>query len=386
MADTIQHNSKVILLMGNHEYFAATDYFHNHQYTLIDSKSFGGLQEKKKKFSNEKGYYREYVESLKIAVIVNGVFFSHSAFNKDSIKYACDIETVGVSPEGCLRKLYLKALEYLPSDNNLQQEDDPHDTIDDTSLSVYNSLSQVIPVYDDQSYFHLMCEQHKLFLKAFGASSMIIGHQPIIKDATMCDYTLFLLNGELSQWMYDEDVYEHNAYMTRLVFNSQGILTVPFKYVNVTVYHDKYIFKWDGPIFVMADAHGDYNTVFQLLKEGDIIDNELLWIAEDTLLIQLGDVIDRGPKGHYLIELFNYIRIQAEKHNSKVILLMGNHEYYAATDVFDRTVSSKIDSKCFGGLPEKKKKILKKRLLPRVRGVTEDSCDRQWSLLLSLCL
>eukprot|EP00919_Chromeraceae_sp_WS-2016_P081481 GHVR01192437.1.p1 GENE.GHVR01192437.1~~GHVR01192437.1.p1 ORF type:complete len:422 (+),score=67.33 GHVR01192437.1:112-1377(+) len=205
---------------------------------------------------------------------------------------------------------------------------------------------------------HHLCEQHKKFIDAFGASSMIIGHEPVRIDSdkpvVICDDTLFMLDTRVSQWMYFDDVKQHHAHIYHINTHNE------ISFIKVDVHHDEFVYTWTGPIFVMGDAHGDRDTVLKLLIEAGLVEitgDALNWIGVNTLLIQLGDVIDRGPHSNNLMILFDHLRTQAELKESKVILIMGNHEYFAATDLFDNLESTKTDTECFGGLEEKKKKF-----------------------------
>jgi len=47
-------------------------------------------------------------------------------------------------------------------------------------------------------------------------------------------------------------------------------------------------------VVAVGDIHGDYNKLVQVLTAAKLIDKKLNWIAEDTALVQLGDLIDRA--------------------------------------------------------------------------------------------
>eukprot|EP00919_Chromeraceae_sp_WS-2016_P051384 GHVR01121814.1.p1 GENE.GHVR01121814.1~~GHVR01121814.1.p1 ORF type:complete len:357 (+),score=67.15 GHVR01121814.1:45-1115(+) len=103
----------------------------------------------------------------------------------------------------------------------------------------------------------------------------------------------------------------------------------------ISVYaSDDFTLKWTGNVYVLADIHGDYETTINLLYKINIIDNNNKWIGVNTLLIQLGDILDVGTKGKQLIDLFIQLREDAINKNSKVLLLMGNHEYWAPTGIY----------------------------------------------------
>eukprot|EP00919_Chromeraceae_sp_WS-2016_P081485 GHVR01192441.1.p1 GENE.GHVR01192441.1~~GHVR01192441.1.p1 ORF type:complete len:650 (+),score=65.72 GHVR01192441.1:201-2150(+) len=342
----LKGENKVILLMGDHEYYAATDSFDDAEYSKTDALCFGGLEKKKFMFSDDQDFHRKFVMSLKMAVVVNKIFYTHAAFNQESIQYACkNLESVKKSPETCLREINKIALDRLPTQYNNYYT---------TGEFTYFKLFQRVPTFTSEFTETHFCEQHKEFIKAFGASFMIIGHEVQSEMVQLCK-SLFFVNMELSQWLHSTEE-EHNASIVQVQFKTF------FKKFNLfllvkTIYHEKFVYEWEGPIFVLADTHGDYDTVVKLLKKAKIIDNKLKWKASNTLLIQLGDVIDRGPDSNKLMRLFNYLRESAQDKYSEVILLMGNHEYRAGkSDQYGyETHDHGFDTLCFGGLDKKNK-------------------------------
>eukprot|EP00919_Chromeraceae_sp_WS-2016_P040127 GHVR01095822.1.p1 GENE.GHVR01095822.1~~GHVR01095822.1.p1 ORF type:complete len:610 (+),score=76.35 GHVR01095822.1:287-2116(+) len=331
-----EHDSKVILLMGDHEYYAATDYFIDSDYyvhsefTERDSRCYGGLNEKKKLFSNDEMFNRKYVKTLKIAVVVNGIMYSHAALNKYSINYGCGGSVL--FPEKCLGDINKRAHDDLPTVSN--------DYYDDTDKVLFNSVP-----YKERSLF---CEEHEQFMKAFGASVMIIGHEPQMEIVQMCG-SLFFVDTRLSEWMYDKREKEHDASITSVQFKL-GVVDFYLFPIKVNIQHETFVYNWEGPIFALGEIHIDFDTAVGLLKKAKIIDDNLRWIAKNTLLIQIGDVIGKGPSSNKLIRLFSDLRESAEVNKSKVILLMGNHEY--SSGFVDET--DKFLNKSFGGLIKRK--------------------------------
>lgn len=68
-------------------------------------------------------------------------------------------------------------------------------------------------------------------------------------------------------------------------------------------------------ILVVGDVHGCYHTLKRLISEN--------WEPEKEYLIQLGDLINKGPNS---VKCIGYFKKLQKKHPSKVILLRGNHE------------------------------------------------------------
>lgn len=96
--------------------------------------------------------------------------------------------------------------------------------------------------------------------------------------------------------------------------------------------------KWSGVdrIVAVADIHGDYDNFEAILKGTGLINDDRDWIGGKTHLVQLGDVLDRGPKARETFDLLKKLEKQAEKAGGKVHVLLGNHEEVNITGiVFD---------------------------------------------------
>lgn len=79
-------------------------------------------------------------------------------------------------------------------------------------------------------------------------------------------------------------------------------------------------------LMVLSDAHGFYHSLSAVLIHAGLIDPDLNWTGKNTILIQMGDIIDRGPDHKAIDILLNYLQIQAKKEKGQVVRLLGNHE------------------------------------------------------------
>lgn len=68
-------------------------------------------------------------------------------------------------------------------------------------------------------------------------------------------------------------------------------------------------------IFVIGDVHGCYFTFKKLIAKN--------WDPEKEYLVQLGDLINKGP---HSVKCLSYFRKLQKKYPNRVILLRGNHE------------------------------------------------------------
>jgi len=80
------------------------------------------------------------------------------------------------------------------------------------------------------------------------------------------------------------------------------------------------------PIVAVGDVHGDYDNFLRVLQQAGVIDQRGNWAAGNTQLVQLGDVPDRGPDTHRVIELLQRLEDQAGRQGGAVHVLIGNHE------------------------------------------------------------
>jgi hypothetical protein len=79
-------------------------------------------------------------------------------------------------------------------------------------------------------------------------------------------------------------------------------------------------------IVAIGDVHGDFDDFCAILQRAGLIDGQRHWIGGKTTLIQLGDLIDRGPKPREVMDLVMSLEEQAAKDGGQVMPLLGNHE------------------------------------------------------------
>ena len=79
-------------------------------------------------------------------------------------------------------------------------------------------------------------------------------------------------------------------------------------------------------VVVVPDVHGAYTELVALLQRTRLIDGNLKWTGGSTMLVQLGDVIDRGARSRECLDLLMSLERQAPKAGGTVIPLLGNHE------------------------------------------------------------
>ena len=79
-------------------------------------------------------------------------------------------------------------------------------------------------------------------------------------------------------------------------------------------------------VFVLSDVHGMYPALVQLLKAAAIVGPENQWAAGSTLLVIIGDSIDKGDASVDVLDLWISLTAQAPAQGGRVLHLLGNHE------------------------------------------------------------
>jgi hypothetical protein len=79
-------------------------------------------------------------------------------------------------------------------------------------------------------------------------------------------------------------------------------------------------------IIAVGDIHGACTELVGLLQQTKIIDDHRQWIGGSTILVQTGDVPDRGTQTRAAFDLLMELERQAPDQGGKVVALLGNHE------------------------------------------------------------
>ena len=79
-------------------------------------------------------------------------------------------------------------------------------------------------------------------------------------------------------------------------------------------------------IVAVADVHGDLDAFVAILQRAQVIDAAGKWAGGATTLVQLGDMIDRGPKSRAVLDLVMALQKDARRTDGRVLVVLGNHE------------------------------------------------------------
>lgn len=97
----------------------------------------------------------------------------------------------------------------------------------------------------------------------------------------------------------------------------------------------------------IGDLHGDLGSTRAALRAAGAIDERNTWIGGGLVVIQLGDVLDRGDEESQILELFDRLETEARAAGGAVIQLLGNHELMNAAHDFRYVTRRGADD--FGG-------------------------------------
>lgn len=79
-------------------------------------------------------------------------------------------------------------------------------------------------------------------------------------------------------------------------------------------------------VVAIGDVHGAFDTFVAILREAGLVGSNRRWTGGRAVLVQTGDVLDRGPDSKRVLDLLKELEGQAERAGGQVHALVGNHE------------------------------------------------------------
>jgi hypothetical protein len=96
-------------------------------------------------------------------------------------------------------------------------------------------------------------------------------------------------------------------------------------------------YEWTGVerVVAVADLHGDFDRFVFILSHPEVglIDGDLHWTGGRSHLVQLGDIMDRGPDARKIFDLLMRLEREAAAAGGMVHTLLGNHEEMNITGI-----------------------------------------------------
>ena len=79
-------------------------------------------------------------------------------------------------------------------------------------------------------------------------------------------------------------------------------------------------------IVAIGDLHGDHDAWLAIARGAGIVDTKGHWSGGQTVLVQLGDIVDRAPDSLEIIRDLMRLQREAPRRGGRVVVLIGNHE------------------------------------------------------------
>ena len=83
------------------------------------------------------------------------------------------------------------------------------------------------------------------------------------------------------------------------------------------------------PVFFVGDIHGELHKIHPLLFSSGIVGGAIenpIWKGQNSIVVVMGDVIDKGPNSIDTIRYLMNLETQAPTAGGEVIVIAGNHE------------------------------------------------------------
>ena len=79
-------------------------------------------------------------------------------------------------------------------------------------------------------------------------------------------------------------------------------------------------------IVAVGDLHGDFSAWRDISRAAGLVGPRGQWTGGRTTLVQVGDVVDRGPDSLRIVRELMRLQKEAPRQGGRVIVLVGNHE------------------------------------------------------------
>jgi hypothetical protein len=79
-------------------------------------------------------------------------------------------------------------------------------------------------------------------------------------------------------------------------------------------------------VVAVGDVHGSHDGLVTILRTAGLVDSSLAWSGGDTILVQTGDLLDRGVEVREVLDLLMRLQGEAVAAGGRVEVLLGNHE------------------------------------------------------------
>ena len=84
-------------------------------------------------------------------------------------------------------------------------------------------------------------------------------------------------------------------------------------------------------VVAVGDVHGAYDQFVGILRAAGLLDARARWSGGRAILVQTGDILDRGPDSRKVLDLLRRLERDAARAGGRVHALLGNHELMRMT-------------------------------------------------------
>ena len=112
------------------------------------------------------------------------------------------------------------------------------------------------------------------------------------------------------------------------------------------------------PVVAVGDIHGAFDNFVAILRAAQVIDNRNRWIGRRMVLVQTGDVLDRGPDSRKAIDLIRRLERDAQRAGGRVVSLLGNHELMRLTSDLRYVSPGEIEAFRNGDSAQRREQVL----------------------------
>jgi len=79
-------------------------------------------------------------------------------------------------------------------------------------------------------------------------------------------------------------------------------------------------------VIAVGDIHGDFSVFIDVLRGAKLVNKQGKWIGGKSVLVQVGDQLDRGDDDKKILDYLKGLEGEAKKAGGAVYALLGNHE------------------------------------------------------------
>jgi hypothetical protein len=87
-------------------------------------------------------------------------------------------------------------------------------------------------------------------------------------------------------------------------------------------------------LVAIGDVHGDLAAARAALRLAGAVDDADRWVGGELVVVQLGDLLDRGDDEQAIVDLFERLEVEAAAAGGAFVWLLGNHELMNAAGDF----------------------------------------------------